>query len=263
MADLVKYEPQAVAMPLGEVERLADYAAKSNLFGVKTREEAVTLMMLAQSEGLHPMQALRRFHIIKGKPAMRADAMQAEFQARGGTIQFHERSDKACDATFTSGATSVRVRWDMGRAKQADLLGNGTWQKYPAAMLHARCVSEGVRAVDPGVVVGIYTPEEVQDFTEEAKPRPVAKRAQVIDVEVVEESSHESAAPGLLEQLASLTRDNPAAIAEWAARAKEANGEKPALMDAFKARCEALGIRPGPAARGEIVDAPSKGQVAA
>lgn len=254
MADLVKYEPGAVAMPLGEVERLADYAAKSNLFGVKTREEAVTLMMLAQSEGLHPMQALRRFHIIKGKPTMRADAIQAEFQARGGKIEFHERSDKACDATFTaSNGARVRVRWDAERAKRADL-GGDMYRKYPAAMYHSRCMSEGVRATDPGVVVGIYTPEEVQDFTEDAKPVRPAKRAEVIDVEVVDER-HESVAPGLLDELATLTRENPEAIREWAAKAKDANGEKQALMEAFKSRCETLGIRPGPAARGEIVDA--------
>lgn len=255
MADLVKYEPAAVAMPLGEVERLADYAAKSNLFGVKTREEAVTLMMLAQSEGLHPMQALRRFHIIKGKPTMRADAIQAEFQARGGKIEFHERSDKACDATFTaSNGARVRVRWDAERAKRADL-GGDMYRKYPAAMYHSRCMSEGVRATDPGVVVGIYTPEEAQDFAEDAKPVRAAKRAEVIDVEVVEAGAHESAAPGLLDELATLTRDNPDAFREWAGKAKQANGDKPALMDAFKARCDALGIRPGPAARGEIVDA--------
>ena len=31
-------------------------------------------------------------------------------------------------------------------------------------MLRARCVSEGIRSVYPGCVVGVYTPEEIQDF---------------------------------------------------------------------------------------------------
>jgi hypothetical protein len=30
-------------------------------------------------------------------------------------------------------------------------------------MLRARCVSEGIRSVFPGVVVGAYTPEEIAD----------------------------------------------------------------------------------------------------
>ena len=29
-------------------------------------------------------------------------------------------------------------------------------------MLRARCVSEGIRSVYPGCVVGVYTPEEIQ-----------------------------------------------------------------------------------------------------
>jgi hypothetical protein len=35
-------------------------------------------------------------------------------------------------------------------------------------MLRARCISEGIRAVYPGCVVGVYTPEEVQDFQQPA-----------------------------------------------------------------------------------------------
>jgi hypothetical protein len=31
-------------------------------------------------------------------------------------------------------------------------------------MLRARVISEGIRTVYPGVAVGIYTPEEVNDF---------------------------------------------------------------------------------------------------
>jgi hypothetical protein len=45
-------------------------------------------------------------------------------------------------------------------------------------MLRARCISEGIRAVYPGCVVGVYTPEEVQDF----QPAPVTK-----DMGMVEE----------------------------------------------------------------------------
>jgi hypothetical protein len=40
-------------------------------------------------------------------------------------------------------------------------------------MLRSRCISEGIRTVFPGVVVGTYTPEEVQDMD----PAPQAPRA--------------------------------------------------------------------------------------
>jgi len=130
------------------------------------------LMLLCQAEGLHPIQALRQYHIIKGRPAMRADAMQAAFQAAGGNISWVERNDKKCSAEFShSQGGKILVEWTIDMAAKAGLTNNPTWQKFPRAMLSARCVSEGVRAVYPAVVCGLYTPEEVQDFDEQPKPK--------------------------------------------------------------------------------------------
>jgi hypothetical protein len=53
----------------------------------------------------------------------------------------------------------------MARAKQAGIAGKDNWKNYPRAMLRSRCISEGVRAVAPGVATGIYTVDEVQDMT--------------------------------------------------------------------------------------------------
>lgn len=49
-------------------------------------------------------------------------------------------------------------------ATAAKLTGKDTWKQYPRQMLRARVISEGIRTVYPGVAVGVYTPEEVQDF---------------------------------------------------------------------------------------------------
>jgi hypothetical protein len=157
----------AALMSFDDVARMAKVVVDGGLFNhLKSQSQALTLMLLAQAEGLHPIDAVRRFDIVNGRPAMKAAAMQAEFQNRGGRVEFHERSEKACDATFTAqDGTFVRVRWDMARATKARLTDKpGPWQTFPAAMLHARCVSEGIRAVAPGISLGIYTPEEVQDM---------------------------------------------------------------------------------------------------
>jgi hypothetical protein len=172
--ELIIPAPQPIANPspvslmsFDDVARMAKVVVDGGLFQhLKTPQQALTLMLLAQADGLHPIDAVRRYDVINGRPAMKAAAMQAEFQSRGGRIEFHERTDEVCDATFTApGGTSVRVRWDMKRAAAAGLSQKpGPWKAFPAAMLHARCVSEGVRAVAPGVSIGIYTPEEVQDM---------------------------------------------------------------------------------------------------
>ncbi|MCX7689084.1 MAG: hypothetical protein N2045_14060, partial [Fimbriimonadales bacterium] len=73
----------------------------------------------------------------------------------------------------------------MEDAKRAGLIGKagGNWEKYPRAMLRARVVSEGVRTVFPGVIVGLYTPEEVRDF----EPVPAIKADAEPSLEPVEE----------------------------------------------------------------------------
>jgi len=61
------------------------------------------------------------------------------------------------------------VSWSLAQAKAIGIANKDNWKNYPRAMLRARVVSEGIRSVYPGCVVGVYTPEEVQDF---APPSP-------------------------------------------------------------------------------------------
>ena len=56
-------------VPYSDMEKMAGAIAKSNLFGVKTPDQAVALMLLAQAEGMHPAKAIQEFHIIQGRPA--------------------------------------------------------------------------------------------------------------------------------------------------------------------------------------------------
>lgn len=168
-------------IPLEELKTMAAYVCKSNLFAMPNNESTLALMLMAQAEGVHPMMAMRKYHIIKGRPSMKAEAMMAEFQARGGKVQWLSRTDEECSAKFShpSGG-ELTVAWNMERAKKAELLGNPTWKKFPCQMLSARCISEGVRAVLPAVVSGLYTPEEVSDFD--------GKDQDVLPVEPVKET---------------------------------------------------------------------------
>jgi hypothetical protein len=148
------------------VERMAQVAVESRLFGeIKTEAQAFALMLLCQAKGLHPMAAMERYHVINNRPTMKADAMLAEFQAAGGRVQWEERTDQRAAATFDHPAGGrVTIVWDMARATRAGLTNKDTWRKHPGQMLAARVVSEGVRAVLPGVIIGIYTPEEAINF---------------------------------------------------------------------------------------------------
>jgi hypothetical protein len=148
------------------------------MFGCKDEMETFTLMMLADAEGLHPLHGLARFHIIKGRPSKKADAILADFQAAGGVVKWGEQSDACVEGTFTHPAGgSITVRWDNERVKKAGLTG-GNHNSFPQQMKRARCISEGVRAVFPRAAgIGIYTPEETQSF--EGIDEPV--RATVVE----------------------------------------------------------------------------------
>ena len=53
------------------------------------------------------------------------------------------------------------------------------WEQSPRQMLHARCLTEGVRAINPGLVAGVYTEDEIMDIptgdTEAYDQRPAAE----------------------------------------------------------------------------------------
>jgi len=176
-------------MQINDLIVLADNAAASKFFGV-TREQALTLMAIAQAEGTHPACALRDYHVINGRPALKADAMLSRFQSAGGKVEWHTLTDSLAKATFShASGGSVTLDWDIKRSQTAGLGGNGMWKKYPRQMLRARLISEGVRTVLPGVICGFYAPEELPETTalqvreespaavvvvEEEKPAPVA-----------------------------------------------------------------------------------------
>ena len=166
-----------------DIEKMATAVAKSGLFGVRTPDQAMSLMLIAQAEGLHPAIAARDYHIIQGRPSLKSDALLARFQANGGKVEWIEYTDQAVTAKVShpQGGT-VEIRWSYQMAERAGLTKNPTWRQYPRQMLRARVISEGVRAVFPGVAVGVYTSEEVQDMTiSSSSATVVAQEPQLAD----------------------------------------------------------------------------------
>jgi hypothetical protein len=161
-------------MTVTDIERMAMAVAKSNLFGVRTPDQAMALMLISQAEGMHPAIAARDYHVINGKPTLKADAMLARFQQAGGTVKWSEYTDTAvCAVVSHPAGGSVEITWTIAMAEKAGLTKNPTWRQYPRQMLRARVISEGIRTVFPGVAVGVYTPEEAEDF-DKKPPAPAA-----------------------------------------------------------------------------------------
>ena len=175
-----------VIVPLEQIGMMAKAVSDSGLFGIKSEAAAFSLMCIAQADGIPPIKAAVQYHIIDGKPSLKSEAMLARFQASGGKIRWKERTPQRCTLWLEHPqAGEIEVTWDIERAKAAGLAGRNTWKAYPAQMMSARCISEGIRALYPACVGGFYTPEEVRDFdapppatqSESTKPAQAAKTA--------------------------------------------------------------------------------------
>ena len=88
-------------IPFEEMKGMADAIAKSKLFGMQTPEQVLALMAIAQAEGLHPAMAARDYHIIQGRPALKADAMLARFQNAGGKVDWKSYTDEKVTGIFS------------------------------------------------------------------------------------------------------------------------------------------------------------------
>ena len=156
---------QAEVIPFSDMERMASALAKSGLFAIKTPDQAIALMLVAQSEGRHPASVAAEMDVIQGRPALKSQAALARFQSAGGKIQWVTRNDNECtiEGSHPSGGT-LRVTWTMERAEAAGLTGISTWRQYPTAVLSTRAQAELVRALYPACLSGQYLVEEVSDF---------------------------------------------------------------------------------------------------
>lgn len=165
-------------VPFDAIQKMAEVASKSKLFGAQTPEQALTIMLIAQAEGRHPMSAAKDYDIINGKPAKKAEAMLRDFIAAGGTVEWHKLDDTGAEATFShpQGGT-VRIDWNKKRMEQAKIANEAMYSKYPRAMYRSRCVSEGVRTVCPSATGGLYVPEEVRTITKDMGKAEVVDEA--------------------------------------------------------------------------------------
>jgi len=180
-------------IPFDEVQQMGLVIAKSGLFGIKTAEQAIALMLIAQAEGRHPATVAQEYDIIQGRPALKSQSGLIRFQDSGGHVKWIERNDKICKATFTHPKGSeITIEWTIERAEHMGYTTKDNWKKQPMIMLQWRCVAEGVRLCYPACLSGQYFDTEVQDFD---PPRAKTVETQAIVIEPTKEEPKQVEAP--------------------------------------------------------------------
>ena len=158
---------------LADFARLADAVHKTEMVpeSLRGRPDAVLAVFMAGFEiGIGPMQALQGINMIKGKPSISPELMRALITQAGHRVIVEAANDKAtirCHRKEWPEDQWSDFTWTLEDARIAGLLrtNDGTWSKYPRAMLTARVTSEAARAVFPDVIAGLsYTADEVEEF---------------------------------------------------------------------------------------------------
>lgn len=145
----------------------ARFLAKSGLLPREYQEKPANVLFAyeyGELLGLHPIAAITGIHVIDGKPSIGASLIAALVRRAGHKLRVEDNGQAArCQIWRTDDpGFAYSATWDMGRAKQAGLLGRTNWQRYPAAMRKARAISECARDACPEVLLGLnYTPDEL------------------------------------------------------------------------------------------------------
>jgi len=154
---------------MSEMATAGQLLAQSGMFGISNAAAGFVVVATCQQQGISLMAFSRTYHIVQGKPTMRADAMLAEFRKLGGKVKIIENSTTCAHAVLEFEGESYDWKYTIEDAKRTGdaLNGDGSlknmWQKRPEDMLWARLVSRSIRKLAPEIVSGIYTPEETQD----------------------------------------------------------------------------------------------------
>ena len=153
-------------VPYNEMQSMALSVTKSGMFGLKSQDQALTLMMIAQAEGIHPIQAIQKYVIIQGLPSLKSTEVQARFQKSGGSVKWVETNNKkaVCELKHPDYDGAYLSEFGEEDARLEGLLSKDNYKRMPKAMYMARAMTRGVRAVAPDCLNNMYSVEEAQDI---------------------------------------------------------------------------------------------------
>ena len=176
-------------VPYSELQSMALSVTKSGMFGLKNENQAITLMLIAQAENIHPIQAIQMYSVINGMPALKTTEMIARYMRSGGKIVWLETTDKIAKAKFIFEENELVYEYTIQDATKAQLTGKDNWKRMPKEMLRARCASSGIRMSNPASLNNMYSVEEAMDIPS-ANDMPTIE---VEDAEIVEQKPTQNA----------------------------------------------------------------------
>lgn len=183
--DIVRATPFTASLP--DMVRYAEHLAQADMLpkGFSGRPANVLYAMeYGRTLGITPIAALTGIHVIEGKPSASSGLIGALVRQAGHKLRIKGDGQSAMAQIIRADDPdwTYEVTWTLERAEQAGLcqIRNGkpyardykdrptAWEKYPAAMLKARAITEVARDACEDVLFGLhYTPEELGAYVDQ------------------------------------------------------------------------------------------------
>jgi hypothetical protein len=210
-AEIVRAMP---ATSLPDLVRYAEHLAHADLLPkqfVNRPANVLYAIEYGRTLGITPIAALTGIHVIEGKPSASSGLIGGLVRQAGHKLRVKGdgRSATAQIIRADDPDWTYEVTWDLQRAEQAGLCQikdgkpwardrNGkptAWEKYPAAMLKARAITEVARDACEDVLFGLhYTPEELGAYVNQ-DGEPVDAPVQPLRVVPAEQAAQTAAEP--------------------------------------------------------------------
>lgn len=210
--------------------KLASTLVKSGLLpsAIKSPEAALVIILTGRELGLAPLQALRSISVVEGKPTLSADLLLALAYKSGLCTGYEivELTDEKCTVQISrNGQVKPQYSYTIEEARKAGLANRPNWQRHTKAMLRARATSAACRAYFPDVVLGLYTPDELEDLSpvvSEAAPVIITPAPRVVEAALAMQALPASPAPAS----PTVSQEEDSEEAEVIAAVKKAISEK-------------------------------------
>ena len=165
-----------------EIMKMGDLIAKSGMCGAANPQQGAVILMTCIGQGITPGEFGRLYHVIQGRPAMRADAMAAEYRKAGGKYKILQNDQDGASVELVCDGNKMvfSLAWEQAQKEmwpwtgkdRKTLKDNWSTPEGRSAMMWARVISRGVRRMMPEIVAGTYTPEEMEDVPQrDQKPK--------------------------------------------------------------------------------------------